>query len=327
MRARVVNIQRMSTEDGPGIRTTVFLKGCSLACAWCHNPESLACEPEVVWHDWKCIHCACCTDICGTDALHVDEGQVRIDRSRCVGGTTCADACPTTALERIGSEHELDDLIAEVTKDRAYFDASAGGVTLSGGEPGVQARFSAAFLRGCRAQGLHTALDTCGVCSPTAFVEMAREADLVLYDLKEIDSGRHRAFTGQGNERILANVLALAAAMRRGSRPAALWIRTPVIPGCTADAASVRGIGAFIATHLSDVVGRWELCAFNNLAADKYRRLDRPWHFAGVDLLADTEMRALETAARTSGVDPAIVAVTGRVRVGCATESFPDACA
>ncbi len=325
MRARVVNVQRMSTEDGPGIRTTVFLKGCSLACAWCHNPESLAREPEVVWHDWKCIGCPGCTDVCERGALYVDAGRVRIDRSRCVGGTTCADACPTTALERIGGERDLDELIAEVRKDRAYFNASAGGVTLSGGEPGVQARFSTAFLRGCRAQGLHTALDTCGMCAPTTFVGMVREADLVLYDLKEIDSDRHRAFTGRGNERILANVVMLAEEMRRRGQPAALWIRTPIIPGCTADAANVQSIGAFIAAQLADVVARWELCAFNNLATDKYRRLDRPWHFAGIELLSDHEMHALETAARTSGVDPAIVAVTGRVRVGCATESLPDA--
>lgn len=318
--ARVVNVQRMSTEDGPGIRTTVFLKGCSLACAWCHNPESIAMESEVVWHEWKCIDCDACNAVCTESALTRLGKEVILDRERCIGGSACADACPASAIERIGTERELEGLVAEVARDRTFFARSGGGVTVSGGEPGVQARFVTAFLARLRRLGIHTALDTCGMCSELAIAEMSTEADLVLYDLKEIDSERHRAFTGRPNERILANLDALAARMRDEGRPRELWIRTPLVPGATATEENVKGIGAFIAERLGDVVARWELCAFNNLAADKYRRLGRVWDFEDVELLSREDLARLGGIAAGSGVDPSIVLVTGPVRVECEGE-------
>jgi pyruvate formate lyase activating enzyme len=325
--ARIVTVQRMSTEDGPGIRTTVFFKGCSLACTWCHNPESIATGPEVVWHDWKCIGCDGCDNVCPVNALRRLGDQVSIDRERCTGGTACADACPASAIERIGTERELDSLVAEVARDRAFFQASGGGVTASGGEPGVQARFVAAFLGRLRALGIHTALDTCGMCSELAMAEMAAGADLVLYDIKEIDAERHRRFTGRSNERVLANLVELAGRMRRDGRPRALWIRTPLIPGRTATEENVTGIGRFIAEHLGDVVSRWELCAFNNLAADKYRRLGRVWEFEDTALMTRDDLSPLDVAACRSGVDPATVVVTGPVRVECVAEEAGRACA
>lgn len=325
--ARIVNVQRMSTEDGPGIRTTVFLKGCSLACAWCHNPESIRTAPEVVWHDWKCIHCDGCEDVCRAGALSRRDEAVVIDRERCRGGTACADACPASAIERIGAERDVEDLVAEVVRDRAFFAASGGGVTVSGGEPGVQARFVTDFLARLRALGIHTALDTCGMCAERALEEMSAHADLVLYDIKEIDGERHRAYTGHPNGRILANLLDLAASMRRKAGRRALWIRTPLIPGCTATEANVAGIGGFVAAHLAGVVSRWELCAFNNLAADKYRRLGRAWGFEDTPLMTADDLARLGAVACRSGVDPAIVTVTGPVRVECPAEEAPHAVA
>ena len=321
--ARIVNVQRMSTEDGPGIRTTVFLKGCSLACSWCHNPESIAMGPEVVWHEWKCIDCDGCNDVCKAEALQHLGDEVIIDRERCSGGTACADACPAGAIERIGAERGLDDLVAEVARDRAFFEGSGGGVTVSGGEPGVQARFVTAFLARLRTLGIHTALDTCGMCSEPAIDEMSAEADLVLYDIKHVDSEQHRVLTGRPNERILANLRNLAARMRRDGRPRALWIRTPLIPGATASAQNVRGIGRFIAEYLGDVVSRWELCSFNNLASDKYRRLGRVWDFEGVESMSRDDLERLRAVAVASGVDPSIVVVTGPVRVECDREQAP----
>lgn len=312
-----MQVQRLSTEDGPGIRTTVFLKGCSLACAWCHNPETMSPHLEVVWHDWKCIGCDACDGVCPDGALQREDGVVRIDRTLCGGDTWCSNACPTTALECLGTMRGAEELARELVRDAAYFRGSGGGVTVSGGEPGVQPHFAAALLRRCRELGVHTAVDTAGLCSPAAMREMAAEADLVLFDVKEIDSARHREFTGQPNERILANLLLVADLLRSGDRPHALWIRTPLVPGCTATDANVRGIGEFLAGQLGDVVERWELCAFNNLAADKYRRLDRAWAFEGVPLLAADEVGRLEEVARTSGVRPGIVVVSGRVRFDC----------
>jgi pyruvate formate lyase activating enzyme len=316
--ARVVNIQRMSTEDGPGIRTTVFLKGCSLACTWCHNPESIAMGPEVVWHEWKCIDCDACSDVCKEGALYRLGDEVVIDRDRCTGGSACTEACPASAIERIGVERELDDLVAEVVTDRAFFERSGGGVTVSGGEPGVQARFVTAFFARLRQLGIHTALDTCGMCSDLAIEEMSAQADLVLYDVKEIDGDRHRRFTGRPNDRILANLVGVADRIRTGGRPQALWIRTPLIPGATATDENVRGIGRFISERLGDVVARWELCAFNNLGGDKYRRLGRVWDFEGVELMSREDLARLGAVAADSGIDPSIVVVTGPMRVECA---------
>ncbi len=151
--ATVVSLQRMSTEDGPGLRTTVFLKGCSLECAWCHNPEAMSRTAELVWHDWKCIGAAGCVAVCPEKAVRRNTGVVEIDFERCTFCGRCVEECPTTALELIGSRWQLDDLLAEMVRDRSYFEASGGGVTVSGGEPGLQPGFVGAFAGYRRAAG------------------------------------------------------------------------------------------------------------------------------------------------------------------------------
>ncbi len=311
----VFNVQRMSTEDGPGLRTTVFVKGCSLECSWCHNPEGMSAKPEVVWHDSKCVRSRACDAACPEAAILRAGEEIEIDRSRCTLCGECVDRCPSGALELWGTRWSLDDLVREVAKDRSYFETGGGGVTVSGGEPALHASFVASFLERCRELEMHTALDTCGMCSPSALRTLAAHADLVLYDLKEIDSDRHARFTGQPNEKILANLRVLAEQMRSDQLPAELWIRTPLIPGATLTEENIRGIGAFIARELSDVVTRWELCAFNNLATDKYRRLGLRWEFEGVELMAEADLRRFEDVARRSGVDPDIVLATGRTRM------------
>ena len=311
----VFNIQRMSTEDGPGLRTTVFVKGCGLECRWCHNPEGISTRPEVVWHGPRCIHSGVCDRVCPEDAISRSGDEIEIDRERCTICGDCVDQCPSAALERWGTDWSLDDLVTEVAKDRSYFETSGGGVTVSGGDPALYTAFVSTFLERCRAQGLHTALDTCGMCSKSNLQTLAGRADLVLYDLKEIDPERHTRFTGQSNQRILANLVALAEQMRQSQLPADLWIRTPLIPGATLTEENIRGIGAFIAREIGDLVTRWELCAFNNLAADKYRRLGLRWEFEGVELLREADLNHCEQVGRQSGVDPGIVLATGRTLV------------
>lgn len=318
--ATVLEIQRMSTEDGPGIRTTVFFKGCSLACDWCHNPESIPLEPQRIWHDWKCIACGACVDVCPADARTLGPDGAAVDPERCQSCGACVDECPTTAIERLGERWELDTLVAEVAKDRSYFEASGGGVTVSGGEPVLQADFVAPFLAACRAAGLHTALDTCGQTSTARLLRVAAEADLVLFDLKHADTATHRRLTGHGNDRILANLAALRDQMRRDGAPSALWIRTPLIPGATDSAENVRGIGELLTLTLGELVERWELCAFNNLCGDKYRRLDKPWPYAGTPLMSATELDELAAVARRTVCDPDIVIATGRTRTESAAE-------
>jgi pyruvate formate lyase activating enzyme len=310
----VFNIQRMSTEDGPGLRTTVFVKGCTLQCRWCHNPEGISSRPEIVWHPSRCVGSGVCETACPERAIARAGDEIEMDRERCTVCGECVEQCPSGAFEQWGVRWELEDLVREVAKDRSFFETSGGGVTVSGGEPVLRAPFVAPFLERCRALGMHTALDTCGMCSPSALRSAASQADLVLFDLKEIDPDRHARSTGQSNQKILANLSALAEQVRREELPGELWIRTPLIPGATVDEENIRGIGAFIARELGEVAKRWELCAFNNLASDKYRRLGLRWEFEGVELMSEAELGRLEEVGRSSGVDPQIVVATGRTR-------------
>jgi pyruvate formate lyase activating enzyme len=212
-KATVLDIQRMSTEDGPGIRTTVFLKGCNLKCAWCHNPESISPQPEVVWLEARCIGCGSCVAACGTGALTSGKAGIAIDRAVCMRCMACAGACPTGALERKGVRYDVDTLVRELVKDRAYFEKSGGGVTASGGEPLLQSGFVRELFRRLTDAGVHTALDT-AACLPWDMLEDVLEhTKLLLLDLKLVDDEQHRLFTGQGNAHVLENARLAAAYM------------------------------------------------------------------------------------------------------------------
>ncbi len=315
LQGTVLEIQRMSTEDGPGIRTTVFLKGCSLNCTWCHNPESISQEPQVQWIASRCIGCEECLDVCSDGAIsHGPEGVV-INRDVCNGCGLCTEKCPSTALELLGTKWGVGDLINELIKDLSFFEKSGGGVTLSGGEPTMQARFSSNLLKGLKARGIHTALDTCGLCSREALDMLLPYSTMVLFDVKEIDPQRHQLFTGKTNEQILANLLYVSDYIRTHLIPGKLWIRTPLIPGTTATVENIRGISDFIASNLTDVTDRWDLCSFNNLCRDKYQRLGLEWAFKESGLLSESFLDSLIVAAKNSGVNPDLVRWSGSTRI------------
>ncbi len=317
----VLNIQRMSTDDGPGLRTTVFLKGCSLACSWCHNPESISFRKEVQWIETRCINCKTCISVCPKQAITGAGSVLSIDRSACDACGECVSECPTCAMEILGTEWDAAMLADEVEKDRSFF-GETGGVTVSGGEPTAQADFTAAFLTHCRARGIRTALDTCGQCSRTALETILPHADMVLFDLKEIDPVLHKRFTGAANDKILENIR--HAAGYCAERNIGLWVRTPVIPGTTARDGNIAGIGAFIAANLHGAAQRWELCSFNNLCRDKYRRLDLGWEFAREELLSRDMMEHYAEVAKKSGVDPFIVHWSGATKVELKIEKNND---
>ena len=284
------NVQRFSTEDGPGIRTTVFLKGCPLHCAWCHNPEGLHPKPELVCYDVRCVGARECLRACPEEALALTSEGLRIDRSRCTVCGACVKACPAAALELIGRSWSPEELMEELLKDRVFYETSGGGVTFSGGEPMLQQDFLSRVLCLCREAGIHVALDTCGGVHWQGYEEALPWVNLVLYDLKIMDSERHKAATGISNDGILDNARQFAA------RGIPMWIRTPVIPGYTSDVENILSIARFIRDQLPTVL-RWDLLAYTNLGQPKYHRLDRLYALENAPLLTRQEMETLYQAA------------------------------
>jgi pyruvate formate lyase activating enzyme len=310
---RVLQLQRLSTEDGPGIRTTVFLKGCPLSCAWCHNPEAISARLQTQWYAERCLDCGACIDACPNGCLHMNAAGLVIDRTRCRACGVCARACPGGALEALGTTVSAAELVEELLKDRAYFEASGGGVTLSGGEPTMQPEFAEAVLNGLHAAGIHTALDTCGLCPADSLDRLLPSVDLVLFDLKLLDSDAHRRLTGAPNGRILENLERVRDFRDTSGRAVEIWIRTPLIPGATAGDENLSAIGRHLAGSLPSRVSRWELCAFNNLCRDQYRRLGLAWAYADTPLMTAQELAACLATARASGLQTETLA-TGAVR-------------
>ncbi len=312
---RILHTQRLSTEDGPGIRTTVFFKGCPLRCAWCHNPESLSGRSETQWFSTRCLGCETCVAACPNGCLSMTADGLRLDRERCQACGTCAEACPSGALEMLGCEVTDLELLDELVRDRAYYEKSGGGVTLSGGEPTSQPDFAEALLMGLKERGIATALDTCGLTTIRTLERLLPYTDLVLFDLKLCDPALHREFTGQSNEHILENLTYLREWARTSGQHDCLWIRTPLIPGATTAPENLAGIGQYLAANLDGAVARWELCAFNNLCRDQYTRLGLEWKYARTPLMTAEELAGCAAAARSSGFPAGRIHATGATRL------------
>ncbi|MFH1215766.1 MAG: glycyl-radical enzyme activating protein [Pseudomonadota bacterium] len=223
------DIARHRTGDGPGIRTVVFFKGCPLHCPWCHNPEFIVPQHELAFYPDRCIGCRECADICPQRAIKQNT-MIVIDRSVCDCCGECAKICPSAALAIVGRFWSVEELLEVLLRDQLYYQVSGGGVTLSGGEPTMQMKFGGSLLRQLKKNGIHTAIETNGFFSWGEFaVHLLPWLDLVLFDLKIADKGRHAKVTGQENEKILGNLEKL---VRRGSE---VVVRIPLIPGVTAD--------------------------------------------------------------------------------------------
>lgn len=298
----IVDIQRLSTEDGPGMRTTVFLKGCSLACAWCHNPETISFSPQVQWVGSSCIGCGLCVKTCEEGCLSLTAQGVQLCRSCCTACGECVEVCPTGAMECKGEEWDVDDLLAELIKDQAYFGQD-GGITFSGGEALLQLEQVCYLLRQLKERGIHTAIDTAGLVKKESIRQVAELTDLFLYDLKIFDGELHRKWTDASNEVILDNVKWIGEYVEKKGGPE-LWIRTPIIPGATDQEENIRQLGEFIAEHVEASMTKWELCAFNNLCREQYHRLDLVWEFQENRLLKKETMERLHAIAASTLTNP-----------------------
>ncbi len=295
LRGRLFNIQFHSTEDGPGIRTTFFFKGCHMRCPWCHNPEGMHTHPELIWYENRCIGASDCLQACPRKALRLTPQGMRIDRDRCDGCGICESACPAGALEVVGKDYSVPDLVSLALQDKVFYQKSGGGITLSGGEPSLQADFCGALMDALKEQGLHLALDTCGGTSWTVLERLVRSADLILYDLKIMDPDQHRRYTGL----LLKPVLENAQRIAEIGKP--LWIRTPIIPGINDTEENIRRTARFIQEKLP-TVARYDLLAFNNTCSSKYHRLGRSWDLGQKELISEETLERLAEAARREGL-------------------------
>jgi pyruvate formate lyase activating enzyme len=265
----VFDIRRFSVHDGPGIRTTVFLKGCPLQCAWCHNPESQSAEPELIKRPSRCLRCGACVEACPEDAVRLDFDGPTTDLARCERCGLCVDACFSGARELAGREVSAAQAMAMIERDRPFYDESGGGVTFSGGEPLLQPEFLLELLGSCRKMEICTALDTCGY-APWAVLDRVRgDVDLFLYDLKTLDDDQHRVLTGVSNRLILENLRALS----EGGHT--IVLRVPLIPGINDEDDNIRRTGALAASLPTPV--RVELLPYHRIGVEKYGRVARQY--------------------------------------------------
>jgi pyruvate formate lyase activating enzyme len=289
----IFNVMRYSLHDGPGIRTTVFFKGCPLACWWCHNPEGRSFPPEPVYYADRCRHCGECAEGCPEHAIEESNGEMRATL-RCRRCGTCVDICSAGAREIAGRRATLSEVMSEIEKDTVFFDESGGGVTLSGGEPAAQPEFAEAILESCRARRIHTAVETCGFTSRKTLLRIAARAGLVLYDLKLIDDTKHRRYTGVSNESILGNLEAL------NESGCTLTVRIPVIPGVNDSAVDAADFVRFLRrTGIRSV----HLLPYHRIGAEKYRRLGISNPLENLEPASNGEIRSFQDVLVRAGLD------------------------
>lgn len=268
----IFNIKRFSVHDGPGIRTSIFLKGCPLECIWCHNPEGIS-QDISIWHNTNlCIGCGRCVDACPEHALAAGSGNgnhILADNDKCSLRGRCVDVCPTGAISFTGKRSNVEELMTEIRKDNVFYQVSGGGVTITGGEPAWQPGFCCEILKACKEEGINTAIETCLFCDREVLELLADHVDLFITDLKIYDSIKHEKFTSKPNSIILENFAYLAG---RGKN---MLVRLPLIPGITDSKDNIRDIEEFVRMTRSDIP--IEYINFNPLTKSKYQKLSIPF--------------------------------------------------
>ena len=291
----IFNIQKYSIHDGPGIRTTVFLKGCPLSCSWCHNPESQSFQKELMLFNNRCISCGECIKVCTTGALKSSEGIIDRNAELCTMCGLCAEICCTNALEIAGREVSAIELMKELEKDVIFYDSSKGGITISGGEPLSQGEFTLELLQRCKQMELHTAVDTCGLGNSLLLEEISKYTDLFLFDIKLVDEERHRKHTGVSNEIILKNLSLLSSLGKR------IWIRVPIIPGINDDEENIAATAKLILS--TSGVEQVNLLPYHNAAMEKYRRLNKAYELKDIKPPQKGNMDKISEMYRSHGIN------------------------
>jgi pyruvate formate lyase activating enzyme len=290
MKGMISNIQRYSLHDGPGIRTTVFLKGCNMRCFWCHNPESLDPRPQIQFVAERCVGCGRCVEVCNRQAHTLKGGRHLFDRSRCVLCGKCVAACDYGALVMVGTEMETGEVMKEVLEDREFYRTSGGGVTLSGGEPLMQQEFTLKLLEECRKEGLHTAVES-NLCFPWRRVSAVIEiCDLLMMDLKLMDEELHERYTGFSNRLVLENLKKMSGIGKK------FVVRTPVVPGVNDREQEIAGIAELL-SGISNLE-YYELLPFHPLGMGKYEELGMECKAADLIPPDRERMEALDEAAK-----------------------------
>lgn len=297
--APVFNIQTCCIHDGPGIRVTVFLKGCPLHCMWCANPESNKAQAQLMTYAGRCTGCGRCIDVCGQRAIDIQEQGSRIiavtDHTLCRDCGQCVDSCPNGAREMLGKQMTVGEVLKIILQDKLFMDASGGGMTISGGEALMHPRFSRELLAACREAGIHTAIESCVFASRQVIDQVFEYVDLGLLDMKHMDSEEHRRLTGVPNEEILENIKYIYH-----HRKVPVVIRVPVIPGKNDGAANIRAVAGFVAGELGREVPV-HLLPYHRLGESKYESLGLPWEHS-IQVPTDGYMEGLKEMVESYGL-------------------------
>lgn len=292
---RVFNIEKYAIHDGPGIRTTVFFKGCPLHCWWCHNPEGQNPENELIYRESRCIGCGACVEKCPNKALSLSSGHVAVNRKSCIVCGACASVCPTEALSIAGKEMSTAGVISEIERDMPFYEESEGGVTFSGGEPLLQPDFLEALLNECKDRDVHTTLDTSGYASRSVFDRVKSKVDLFLYDIKSMNKAKHRRFTGVSNHLILTNLQRLA------KDRCDVAISIPIIPRINDDQENIRRAGEFISSMQN--VEYVSLLPYHDAGIEKYKNLGRLYRLRQLKPPSNLEMNMIREKLEAFGLN------------------------